>query len=75
MLAVTDEQIDEWELPTRPEKQGKGEAVELDAIPPNRLVSLVEDAITNVIEPDAWAKEQAAEQSERQILEQMAGAT
>ena len=43
-LAVTARQITEWKLPTRPTKQSdsrsktwKGDSVELDAIPPDRL--------------------------------------
>jgi hypothetical protein len=52
-LAVTEEQIDEWNLPTRPTKRsdsrarsfGSSVSVELDAIDPRRLRSLVERAI------------------------------
>jgi len=68
-LAVTDDQIAEWDLPTRPAKEDATEvAVELDAIPPDKLTALVEDAIVSHIEADAWAKQQAVEQSEREIL-------
>ena len=52
LVAVTDEQIEEWQLPTRPTKrtdtrsQGfAGRSVELDAIPAPTLRQLVEDAI------------------------------
>jgi hypothetical protein len=51
LIAVTEEQIDEWDLPTRPAKASDpeahkfgAEAVELDAIPPDRLQALVDDA-------------------------------
>src|SRR5262252_11166114 len=52
-LAVTEEQIDEWNLPTRPTKRsdsrarsfGSSVSVELDAIDPRRLRSPVERAI------------------------------
>src|SRR5262245_2484142 len=52
-LAVTEEQIEEWHLPTRPTKRSDSRAarfgsrvsVELDAIEPRRLRSLVERAI------------------------------
>src|SRR5262245_28610712 len=52
-LAVTEEQIDEWNLPTRPSKRsdsrarsfGSSVSVELDAIDPRRLRSLVERAL------------------------------
>jgi hypothetical protein len=72
LLAVTDQQIHEWQLPTRPEKQGDGEAVELDAIPPDTLRALIESAITSHVDVDAWEKELAVEASERQILERIA---
>ena len=79
-LAVTEEQIEEWQLPTRPAKASDpeahkfhGEAVELDAIPPDKLIQLVEDAIVGLIDAEAWAKEQAVEASEREVLERMAG--
>lgn len=75
LLAVTDEQIEEWDLPTRPAKASDpqaatfvGEAVELDAIPPDKLVALVKNAIVSLIDADAWEKEQIVEQSERSLL-------
>jgi hypothetical protein len=72
LLAVTDEQIDEWNLPTRPAKENADEvAVELDAIPPDKLKTIVEDAIVSHIDADAWKKEQAVEESEREILERL----
>lgn len=74
VLAVTDEQIRDWHLPSRPAKEkGEPDAVELDAIPPDRLKAIVETAITAHIEADAWEKEQAAEASERTILKRIAG--
>lgn len=74
LLAVTDEQIRTWNLPTRPAKENADEiAVELDAIPPDRLIALVEDAIIELIDENAWNMEQAYEQSEREILERMIG--
>lgn len=69
LLAVTDEQIEAWNLPTRPAKENAAEvAVELDAIPPDRLVSLVDDAIAGLVDADAWAIERAYEDSERNVL-------
>jgi len=74
-LAVTDEQIELWGLPTRPAKENAAEvAVELDAIPPDRLLALVDDAIRSNVDPIAWAREQQVEESEREILTRMAGA-
>jgi hypothetical protein len=74
MLAVTDEQIVEWDLPTRPpKKQGDPPAVELDAIPPDRLIALVRDAIVAHIDADAWEKERAIETNERELLKRIMG--
>jgi len=74
LLAVTDEQIEEWSLPTRPAKENANEiAVELDAIPPDKLIGLVDDAITALVDDEAWEKELAFENSEREILTRIAG--
>ena len=51
-LAVTDEQITRLQLPMRPEKSGYGEAVELDAIEPETLASIVTEAIKACIPED-----------------------
>jgi hypothetical protein len=75
-LGVTPEQIEEWNLPTRPAKKsdpqaatwGEKPAVELDAIDPDRLVALVEDAITSHIDARAWRIEQQVEAEERSGL-------
>ena len=68
-LAVTPEQISEWRLPTRPAKEkGEPDAVELDAIPPNKLIELVENAIVENIDENVWRMEQVFEDSEREIL-------
>lgn len=74
LLAVTDEQIAEWALPTRPPKKaGDSPAVELDAIPPDKLTTLVQSAIVRHIDPEAWEREKAVEASERELLERIAG--
>jgi hypothetical protein len=74
LLAVTDDQIEEWDLPTRPAKENKHEiAVELDAIPPDKLIGLVESAIIGHVDADAWSKERVVEKSERDLLLRMAG--
>jgi hypothetical protein len=76
LLAVTDEQIDEWNLPTRPAKENAEEiAVELDAIPPQTLITLVDTAIRVQVDAEAWEKEAQVEQSEREILERMVEGT
>lgn len=72
-LAVTDEQIRVFNLPTRPAKEeGEPDAVELDAFPPNQLMDLVDDAIGSHVDLNAWAREKQVEQSERAILTRMA---
>jgi hypothetical protein len=83
-LAVAREQIEQWSLPTRPTKSSDArarkfqrihgtESVELDAIPPNRLRSLVREAIDAHMEPWRLQQFQMVEQEERQTLRQMFG--
>jgi hypothetical protein len=79
-LAVTEDQIYELGLPTRPTKQTDtraqsfhGGSVEVDAIPPTVLREIVEDAITGHVDPEALRLTQVAEQSERDILTSMIG--
>lgn len=81
LLAVNESQIEAWQLPTRPAKKTDPEAakfgnvsVELDAIPPDKLVALVEGAITDNIATHAWEQEQISEASERAFLETMVSA-
>jgi hypothetical protein len=73
-LAVTPEQIEEWDLPTRPNKNSDrrtikftGEAsVELDAIEPGQLRQLIENAIQQHIDQDELDILLEAEKSERE---------
>ena len=75
-IAVTREQVVEWDLPTRPTKQtdtrakkfNNGESVELDAIPANKLRSLVKTCIEKHVDPDQLKVLRAAEESERETL-------
>ena len=79
-LAVTEEQIDELDLPTRPTK-GKdtraagfrGGSVEVDAIPSSVLRSIVENAITRHIDDHALELTRMVENEERELLDQMIG--
>jgi len=80
-LAVTQQQIAHWSLPTRPAKKSDPEAakfgnvaVELDAIDPDRLKELVEDAIERHVDERAWRVEEVAEAEERDGLERLAAA-
>ncbi len=79
-LAVTPEQIADWDLPTRPTKVSDSRAknfgeisVELDAIEPNQLRSLVQEAIEQHLPPDEFEVLKAAEESERQIISKLVG--
>jgi len=79
-IAVTEEQIAEWNLPTRPTKasdtrsKGFGNiSVELDAIEPNRLRALVQETIEQHLPPDQFAVLKVAEKSEREIIGRLVG--
>ena len=74
-LAVTPKQIEEWNLPTRPAKASDPEAhknpdtaVELDAIDPDQLTSLVDEAILWHVDPDEWEQQALIEREERNGL-------
>jgi hypothetical protein len=78
-LAVTEDQIYDWDLPTRPAKRKDpqaakfaaeygGEAVELDAIDPDQLKGLVEKAILSHVDQHAYSVEQTVEAEERKGL-------
>jgi len=79
-IAVTPEQIIEYDLPTRPTKKAgnthaarfEGESVEADALPPNVLRQLVNDCIERHVDERALAVVMAAEESERRALEMFA---
>lgn len=74
-LAVLPWQIEAWNLPMRPTNQSdsraknfKGDSVELDAIHPDQLRELVEDAILRHLPADLLATLRVAEESEREML-------
>lgn len=78
-IAVTEAQIVELSLPTRPTKTSDsrsrtfaGESVEVDAIPTSTLRAIVEKAITRHIDPHAYRITQLVEAEERAALETMA---
>jgi hypothetical protein len=73
-LAVTEQQILQLELPTRPTKKSdsrsknwKGESVELDAIHPNTLRTIVREFIERHIEPQRLATIEEIERAERDV--------
>jgi hypothetical protein len=79
-LAVTEEQITRWDLPTRPTKQTDsrargftGGSVEVDAIPANALRGLVHNAIVQHIDQRQLRITETYEQSEREIFARMVG--
>lgn len=74
-LAVTPAQIDAWNLPSRPTKTTDTRSkkfgpisVELDAIPPDILRSLVEDAINRHLPQDQLRVLRVAEESEKKLI-------
>lgn len=75
MLAVTLDQIDEWDLPTRDPKRADFQkgwehdfACELDAIDPDRLQALVTEAIETVAIPERMAALRAEEAAAKEAL-------
>ncbi len=79
-LAVTDLQIADLNLPTRPTKATDaraknfiGGSVEVDAIPAPVLRDLVSDAITRHIDFESYRLTRIAEDSERDVLQRIAG--
>lgn len=74
-LAVTEEQILELNLPTRPTKTKDsrsrsftGESVEVDAIPARTLRAIVTDAIEAHLDPHHLEVTRLAEEEERELL-------
>jgi hypothetical protein len=75
-IAVTPEQIEAWNLPSRPTKKSdtraknfKGESVELDAIPAKKLKALVNEHIERIIDSETLQSTRRIEQAERDTLE------
>lgn len=79
-IAVTPEQIEQLELPTRPTKTSDsraanfvGESVEVDAIPASVLRYIVRQAIEQHLDPGSLALTRTVEAQERDGLEALAG--
>lgn len=77
-IAVLPEQIEYYNLPTRPTKKSdpraakfKGESVEIDAMPMDVLRDMVSDCIIRHIDRREWEVQLAVEQEERTTLNQM----
>jgi hypothetical protein len=80
-VAVTERQIIELNLPTRPTKKTdsrskkfKGESVEVDSIPSAILRQLARDRITRHIDPDVLERVQLAEEAERETMQRISDA-
>lgn len=81
-VAVTEEQIATWHLPSRPTKRNGnshakdfvGDSVELDAIPATELRRLVRECIERHVDHDRLRILKVAEESERQYLRSLAAA-
>jgi hypothetical protein len=75
-VALTEQQIEFYDLPTRPTKREgnrhakgfEGESVELDALPPKVLKAMAREVIERHITPAALTALRAAEESERDLL-------
>jgi hypothetical protein len=74
-IAVTPEQIEAWNLPTRPTRASDTRAknfgeisVELDAIEPETLRTIVQDAIEMHLPSEQFEVLKAAEESERELI-------
>ena len=76
-VALTEEQIAEFNLPTRPTKRDgnshantfEGESVELDALPPGILRDMVREVIERHISEHELETLRIAEDSERELLD------
>ena len=74
-IAVTERQIREMNLPSRPTKRTDtrakgfaGDSVELDAIPPARLRQLVEDCILSIVDKWELTKIMNIEEAEKESI-------
>ncbi len=78
-LAVEPWQVEAWQLPSRPTKKTdtraagfSGASVELDAIPPDRLRALVDEAIAAHVDLHQLHVLETVEGEERQLLHELA---
>ena len=80
-VAVSPNQIERWSLPSRPTKRSDsrakgwvGESVELDAIDPQQLRTLVVESIESCIDADMLASEKKIQELESETLSQYVSA-
>jgi hypothetical protein len=74
-IAVTPEQIERYNLPTRPTKASDSRSknfgdrsVEVDAIPPDMLTGIVQECILRHVDEDAYHRMREVEAQERETL-------
>ena len=78
-IGITPGQIKEYDLPTKPRKQGDKRSghitctVEAEALPAAIMRDLLRSEIEALLPPDAAAVARVAEQSERALIERMIG--
>jgi hypothetical protein len=77
-VAVAEEQIEDWELPTRPTKSSdtrsknfEGDSVELDAVPADLLRELARECIEQHVDSHQLSVLQKTEEEERRQLLEM----
>ena len=77
-VAVTEQQIADWDLPSRTTKRTDsrsknfiGDSVELDAIPPAQLRQLVQDSIFSIMDSDEMEKMIDIETAEQESISQL----
>ncbi len=77
-VAVTPDQIVEWDLPTRLTKKSdtraknfKGDSVEVDAIPPRNLRDMARECIAHHLDHGVLEMSMRAEQAERDMLREV----
>jgi hypothetical protein len=67
-IAITEQQVSAWNLPTRPDKSGGGWAIEVDAIEPNQLRELCRDAIEQHVDASELEYLRGIERLEKDVL-------
>ena len=77
-IAINEEQIAEYDLPTKPRKETDRralhikESVEAEAMPVNELRAIICSEVESLLPPDALRIAKVAEESEREVLYQVA---
>jgi hypothetical protein len=74
-IALTADQVEQFDLPTAPAKESDsrsttwdGETCQLEAMPPDQISELLEEAITDFLDEDVLARDEQTEERERQSI-------